>query len=139
MKLNRSKTARFFTWLGVAMIALAVVATPVLAMSANGPVEQPVLDDMTPDYFAEILLGLAGAALSLVFKYVPKAKSWFESFAHQGVLMLGIVVLFGGVYLALACTPYAAQLGIQLACGEASLFVLLKAIFIIASGNQLAY
>ena len=136
---NRNRTARFFTWLSVAMIAIAVFVTPVLAMSANAPVPQSEPADIAPEHLAEILLGAVGVALSLAFRYVPKLKVFFDGVKNKGVLMLALVVVFGGIYLALACTPYAAVLGIAVGCGETSVFVLLKAIFYIASGNQLAY
>ena len=125
----------------VALVALVFVV-PVMALPAGEPVARPVysrLFTVTPGQMAEILLGVVGVALSLAFKYVPKWKDWFDNFQHQGLVMLAFVVITGGVYFGLACSPYAALLGIQIACELASVFVLLKAIFIVAMANQLTY
>ena len=119
----------------IVIVLSLLLVMPVMA----APSEAPVTAEVTPDYLAETLLGLVGVGLSLAFKYVPKLKGWFDNFKHQGLLMLSLVVVAGGVYLALACTPYAAEFGIELACGESSAFMLIKAIFIVAVGNQLTY
>ncbi|MBT7991049.1 MAG: hypothetical protein HN769_14365 [Anaerolineae bacterium] len=137
-----SKVARAIFWLSFVMIAIAMFAVPVLAspvLPASPVVDAAPEAEITPEQLADILLVTLGSVLSLAFKYVPKWKTWFDGFSHQGLLMLGLIVVTGGAMLALSCTPYAAQLGIVLACGETSFFVLIRAVFIIGAGNQMTY
>lgn len=94
---------------------------------------------MTPTELSTTILAIIGIVLQLTFKYVPTAADWYQNHANKGALMLGFVVITGGAYYALACSPYAAQLGIAIACTTDSIFLLLKAIFIVASSQQLAY
>lgn len=94
---------------------------------------------MTPTELSTTILAIVGIALQLFFKYVPKANDWYQSHTNKGALMLVFVVLTGGAYYALACSPYAAELGIAIACTQASIFLLLKAIFIVATSQQLTY
>lgn len=94
---------------------------------------------MTPIELSTTILAIIGIVLQLTFKYVPAAANWYQNHSNKGALMLGFVVITGGAYYALACSPYAAQLGIAIACTTDSVFLLLKAIFIVASSQQLAY
>ena len=94
---------------------------------------------MTPEQYAAMILGIFGIALQLVLKYAPKVSDWYMNHAQKGLIALGFSVVIGGAYLALACSPYAAQLHIALTCTEDSVFSLLQAIFIIASTQQLTY
>ena len=94
---------------------------------------------MTPEQLSTTILAIVGIFLQLIFKYVPAAAAWYQNHANKGALMLGMVALTGGAYYALACSPFAAQLGIAIACSTDSVFLLLKAIFIVASSQQLAY
>ncbi len=88
---------------------------------------------------AVLILGIAGAALSLLFSYVPTLKVWFDKQANKGLLMLGFCVVVGAVYFGLSCSPLAAQLKISLTCDQPGLFNLAQALFVIAGSNQLAY
>jgi hypothetical protein len=88
---------------------------------------------------ASVLLGVVGVGLSLLFSYVPGAKAWLSTFQNKGAVMLTIVAGVAAVYFGVACTPFAGQFNITLACSQDSVFELLKALFIIASGNQLTY
>ena len=94
---------------------------------------------MTPEQLSTTILAIVGIFLQLIFKYAPKAADWYQNHANKGALMLGMVVATGGLYYAVACSPFAAQLGIAIACSTDSVFLLLKAIFIVASSQQLAY
>jgi len=130
------------TILLVCLLVIFALAMPALAAPVDVRNASPAgsaLFELTPEEAASLLLGFVGVVLSAVFKYVPKWKDWYESFEHQGLLMLGFVVIAGGIYFALSCTPYADILGVQIACELASAFLLLKAIVFIAVGNQLAY
>jgi len=86
-----------------------------------------------------VILGIVGVVLSLVFSYVPKAHEWLSGFEQKGLVMLGLVVVVGAGYFALGCSPFGADFGVTVACTRAGLFDLLKAIFVIASGNQLTF
>lgn len=86
-----------------------------------------------------VILGILGAVLSLVFSYFPAAKSWLDGFENKGLVMFGAVVVVAGAYFALGCSPFAADLKITVTCDKAGVFDLLKALFVIASGNQLAF
>lgn len=94
---------------------------------------------MSAEQLSSALLAIVGALLSVVFQYVPAVKRWYEGLENKGLVMLGLVVAVAGVYFALACSPFAASLDIPLECSQSGVFDLLKAVFLIASGNQLAY
>jgi len=86
-----------------------------------------------------VILAIVGAVLSLIFTYVPTAKVWLDAYANKGLIMLGFVVLVSLVYFGLACSPFATDLNINLACTQAGAFELARAVFVIASTNQLTY
>jgi hypothetical protein len=94
---------------------------------------------MTPEQIATLLLAVVGVALQLVFQYWPAASNWYQAQVNKGLLMLSFVVVVAGAMFALSCTPYAAQLGISLACETNTIFALLKAIFIVAVSQQTTY
>lgn len=94
---------------------------------------------MTPEQLSVLILGIVGAGLQLVFKYFPAAANWYQAQANKGPLMLAFVALTGGILFGLSCTPYAAQFGIGLACETNTIFTLLRAIFIVATSQQLTY
>jgi hypothetical protein len=94
---------------------------------------------MTPEQLSTIILTIVGIILQLVFKYAPKVKQWYEVQTNKGPIMLAVVVVTGAAYYGLSCTPYAATLGIGIACTVESAFTLLRAIGIIAIGQQLTY
>ena len=133
---------RFVFPIMLALIFAFVFVMPVLAMPFGGPLGLPGISrffQLTPEETANLLLGFVGVALSAAFKYFPKWKDWYESFEHQGLLMLGFVVAAGGIYFGLSCTPWAEMLKIQITCEVASVILLIKAITYVAIGNQLAY
>ena len=88
---------------------------------------------------SEILLGIVGAVMSLAFTYVPALKAWYDAQANKGLIMLALVVLVSVAYFGLACSPLAGNFNITLACTQEGAIELVKAIFVIASGTQLAY
>ena len=94
---------------------------------------------MSPDELSVILLGLVGVFLQLIFMYVPKLKDWYEAQANKGLIMLGVVVGTGLIYFGLGCTTWAVLLGITLSCDVSGAYLLLRALFIIATSQQLSY
>jgi len=86
-----------------------------------------------------VILGIVGAVISLVFTYFPAARVWLDGFQAKGLVILGVVVAVSLAYFGLACTSLAVDLGIALACSKAGAIELLKAVYIIASTNQVTY
>ena len=86
-----------------------------------------------------VILGIVGAILSLVFSYVPAARVWLEGQDNKGLVMLALVLVVSAGYFALSCSPFAADIGITVQCSRTGLFDVLRAVFVIASGNQLAF
>jgi hypothetical protein len=97
------------------------------------------MNPMTPDQLSVLILAIVGVILQLVFRYWPAAAKWYQDQPNKGPLMLGFVTITGGALFGLSCTPYAAQFGISLACETTTIFTILKAIFIVATSQQLAY
>lgn len=94
---------------------------------------------MNPEELSIVVLGIVGVILQLLFLYVPKVKTWYEAQPNKGLLMLGFTVLIGAIYFALGCTSLAIQLGIATTCDVNGLFAMLKALFIVATSQQLTY
>lgn len=94
---------------------------------------------MTPEQFAQLILGIAGVILQLVIKYLPFVAKWYDGLDNKGLAALILDVIVGAAIFGLSCTPFAADLGISIACETGTVFLLLKAIFILAIGQQGAY
>jgi len=94
---------------------------------------------MSPEDLAVLILGIVGVVLQVVFRYLPKLSDWYAAQENKGLLMLAFVIATGGIYFGLSCSPFAADFGIAISCDQPGAFALLKAIFIIASGQSLAY
>ena len=86
-----------------------------------------------------IILGIAGALLSLIFSYVPAVKAWYDLQLNKGLIMLGLNVLVAAVYFGLSCTSLTAQLHIGVSCDQPGLLLLAQALFVIATANQITY
>ena len=94
---------------------------------------------MTPEQFVSLILVVFGVILQLAFQYAPKFSDWYQSNANKGLLAFVFSAVIGGVIAGLACSPYAAQLNIQLACDANTVWVYLKAIYLIAITQQAAF
>jgi hypothetical protein len=120
----------------VLLFALAFVfVVPVLAAPAI-QAEDPAI---SPEELSVLITGIVGLILSAAFKYVPSWRTWYEGLAHQGVVMLGLVSVVGAAYFYLACTPWASQLGIVIACEDSNWFLLVRTIGYMVVGNQAGY
>ena len=89
---------------------------------------------------SDVLLAVAGAVLSLAFTYIPKLKDWWA--AHndiQAPIMLGIIAVVSAAYFGLACTPFAAQLGIVVPCTSDGAITVALAFVKITVANQATY
>jgi hypothetical protein len=94
---------------------------------------------MTPEQLAELVLGIAGVIMQLAFQYLPWVADWYQNLPNKGLVALALDVVVGAALFGIACSPFAAELGVGLACETATVFLLLKAIFILALGQQGAY
>jgi hypothetical protein len=90
---------------------------------------------------AENLSLVAGTTLSLVFSYVPGAKSWFEGFDPEirRVIMLALLVCSAGFVYGLSCLGWAVEWGIALYCDRSGLFGLIEQLVLAIIANQSIY
>jgi len=95
--------------------------------------------ELTPEQLVTIILGGVGVFLQIAFMYFGKFSQWYQNHPNKGLVALGFAFLFGIAYFGLSCTPYAGPLKIALSCTQDGLFVLGRAIFIIAVAQQTAY
>ena len=120
----------FAAFLFVLAITL-LIAMPALAQGAT-PVVPP--NDVTP-----IILGLCGLILSLVFSYVPAVKIWYGNQKNNGLIMVAFVAGVSAIYFVLSCTPFGAQLNIQVACTQIGAMSVFWGFVACLTGNQLTY
>jgi hypothetical protein len=97
------------------------------------------METFTPEELSAFLLVLTGVILQLLFKYAPKLSEWYDKQENKGLIMLVTVSLVGLSYFGLSCSPWGALFGVLIVCDLPSFFLLLRAIFIIAIGQQLTY
>ncbi len=90
---------------------------------------------------AEDLSMIAGAILSLAFSYVPGLSGKYEQLAaeQKRLIMLALVVIVAGVIYGLSCAGLADKLGLSVACDEAGLIGLVRAVLLTAVANQGTY
>ena len=120
--------------LAVILFVLAIVFLAALPAMAQGvtPVVPP--NDVTP-----IILGVCGLLLSLLFSYVPALKVWYGNQKNNGLLMVLFVAIVSAAYFGLSCSPYAAQLNIQVACTQLGAVEVFWGFVACLTGNQLTY
>ena len=94
---------------------------------------------MSPENTMELILGVAGVILQLVYKFVPFIKNWLEGFEFKGLVILGVDAVVAVALGLLACSAWAGQLGISLVCDASLPFLLLKAFVAIMLAQQGAY
>ena len=94
---------------------------------------------MTPNDLATLIMGIAGVLLQLVIQYLPVVSDWYQNLPNKGLAALVLDVVVGAALFGISCSPFAAELGVGLVCETATVFLLLKAIFILAVGQQGAY
>ena len=86
-----------------------------------------------------VILGIAGAILSLVFSYVPAVKVWWDKQNNNGLLMVLFVALVSAAYFGLSCTSLGVQLGIQVSCTQVDALNVFWGFMGCLVGNQLMY
>lgn len=95
---------------------------------------------MTPEQLVDVILGGVGVLVQLLIAYFPGFSDWYQNLPNKGLVALAFDVAFGGVLFAIACVPVLAALfNVGLVCDVPSFFLLLRAVFIIATTQQLTY
>ena len=90
---------------------------------------------------AEILSGICGVILSLIFSYIPGRESWWAGLEPAGkrlVMLVLLVLVSVSVYL-LACVGWAADFNLAVTCDRSGFVVLITAFLYAVMGNQSAY
>lgn len=86
---------------------------------------------------SNVVVMLAGAALALLFGYVPGLRQWYEALdaVRKAQVMAGLLLLAaGGLYLAACYTPWAA-----VECTEAGFWQLVELFIAALIANQATY
>lgn len=94
---------------------------------------------MTPEQFVTLILAVFAVLLQLAFQYAPKFSTWYQNHEQKGLLAVAFSALIGAAIIAIACSPWASQFNVTLACNEETLFVYLKAMYIVAITQQAAF
>lgn len=118
------------------LLVLLLTASIVTAVAAPLHVMHLAI---SPEDLSAVILGIVGVLLQLAVMYVPRFDTWYQGLPNKGLAMLAMVIVVGGIYYGLACTPLAVMLNIALACTVPDLFTLLRAIFIIAMTQVATY
>ena len=85
-----------------------------------------------------VIAGLAGLLLSLLFGYVPGLRDWYEALdgVRKAQTMAGLLILAaGGLYAAACYTPWS----VGVTCGEPGLWQLLEMLMAALVANQATY
>ena len=93
----------------------------------------------TPAELSTVILAITGVILQLILRNVPTVSTWYQAQPNKGTLALILVTLVGCVYAGLSCSPYAGQLNIGVACTTDGVFAVARAVFILATSQQLTY
>lgn len=91
---------------------------------------------------ADLLAGMAGAALSLLFSYAPGCREWFGRLPgeHKRLVMLGLLALAALGAFGLSCLGWAGAVGLpELACSQNGALLLARALLAAVMANQSAY
>lgn len=90
---------------------------------------------------AETLSLICGTVLSLIFSYVPGARTWFERFPAEikRLIMLAFLLLAASIVYGLSCLGWAAEWQINLTCDQHGLMALIEQTVIAIIANQSIY
>lgn len=94
---------------------------------------------MTSEQFVDLILAIFAVLLQLAFLYAPKFSTWYQNHEQKGLLAVVFSALIGAVVVTISCSPWANQFNLTLACDENTLFVYLKAIYIVAITQQATF
>ena len=89
----------------------------------------------------DVLVGVAGALLSLLFEYVPGFKNWYEKKTpkQKRLWMLLILAVAALILFVLACAGILGALNWTLTCDTEGAWTLFKLFGIAATGNQVTH
>ncbi len=90
------------------------------------------------DVSSEMIVGVAGVVLSLLFSYIPGLRVWYAALVAETkqLIMLGLLILVSGGIFALGCFDV---LSVNIACDKQGVIQL---VFMLISGlvaNQATY
>lgn len=87
---------------------------------------------------AETLSLISGTVLSLIFSYLPGAKSWFIPFSAQTkrLIMLTLLLVSAGIVYSLSCLGWGTAWDITVTCDHKGLMGLVEQTVIAIIANQ---
>lgn len=91
---------------------------------------------------ADVLSGMSGVALSLIFAYLPGVKPWFikQSGEIKRLIMLVCLLLIAGVIFGLSCYGWIDGAGIDaVSCDKVGAWALLRAFLAALVANQATF
>ena len=90
------------------------------------------------DISSEMLVGIAGVVLSLLFSYIPGLRTWYAALITETkqLVMLGLLVLVSGAIFALGCYDI---LSTGIACDKYGIIALVQMLIVGLVSNQAAY
>jgi hypothetical protein len=88
---------------------------------------------------SELLAGISGAVLSLLFSYVPGIKAQYDKLtsAQKGLVMLGLLVLVSIGAFGLSCANSPLISGVT--CDEQGAWGIVSALLVALTANQATY
>ena len=90
---------------------------------------------------SEILQGIVGVVLSLLFGYFPPIANWFYAFDDnkKKLIMLGFIAVISAALFAMSCSGLAEPFGLPVwECSQQGVVDFIKIFFTIAIANQTA-
>ena len=89
----------------------------------------------------ETLTLIAGAALSLLFSYVPGLNVKFAALSGdvKRLIMAGVLLVVSAAIFGLSCAGYGAEIGVTLDCSKEGVIGLVKVFILALIANQGAY
>lgn len=87
---------------------------------------------------AEVLVGLAGVVLAILFEYVPGLTDWYNQLKnnYQRLLMLGMLVVVAGVVFGLNCEGWFAGKIPVVECSQEGIEELIWLVVVAVASNQ---
>lgn len=86
---------------------------------------------------------IVGVALSLLFKFIPGFKTWYEGVTeeYKGLVMAGIVFASAAILYILSCVGWLEGLwpGLGLTCDKTGATGLIRAVVLALTANQATY
>jgi hypothetical protein len=97
---------------------------------------------MSTEMMSEDTLAMvAGALLSLAFSYIPGLQQKYDPLAptYKRLVMLGLLVVVAAAIFGIACTGWAAAIGIEIPCDVVGAIGLVRVLILAILANQSTY